>query len=217
MKRTLTTLFALSAAIFYGPLAQAQDTPEGPIVIRLYDFAGAPAAEIDRAKQEADAIFARSGIALSWLTCTLDENNTPADPTCNEVRGPSVLNLRLLPEKMAPSDLPNGIFGFSMMSTTGGFSSTTNVYVDRVTVIADGRKYRRPVVMGAIIAHELGHLMLGIGSHSKTGLMSLPWGPKALTAADRGALGFTKRESKQMQKATAARLSASAELLAAAR
>src|SRR5690606_4203205 len=87
------------------------------------------------------------------------------------------------------------------MSTTGGFSSTTNIYVDRIGAIADGRKYRQPVVLGAIIAHELGHLLLGIGSHSKVGLMSLPWGPKALTAADQGTLSFSKKEARQLEKA----------------
>jgi hypothetical protein len=101
--------------------------------------------------------------------------------------------------------LPKGIFGFSLMSTTGGFSSTTNVYVDRVSTIADGRKYRQAVVLGAIIAHELGHLLLGIGSHSKGGLMSLPWGPKALTAADQGTLGFSKKETERLEEAVAQR------------
>ena len=52
-----------------------------------------------------------------------------------------------------------------------------------------------------IVAHELGHLLLGIGSHSKAGLMSLPWGPKALTAADQGTLSFSKKETSQLEKA----------------
>jgi hypothetical protein len=197
MKRSLIALFALT--LIYSSLSPlaAQD----PITIRVYNFAGTAAAEIARAEQEADEIFARANVRLSWLDCTYADGK-PADSTCNAISGPAVLNLRLLPAQMEPKQgLQEGIFGFSMMSTTGGFSATANVYVDRISAIADGRKYRQPVVMGAVIAHELGHLMLGIGSHSKAGLMSLPWGPDALTAADQGTLSFSKKEARQLEKA----------------
>jgi len=202
MTRSLTILFALTLShSFFAPLS-AQDA----ITIRVYDFTGIPSQELSRAQREADDIFARSNVALSWLNCTYDGERRPADQACNAVNGPSVLNLRLLPSHMEPKQgLPKGIFGFSLMSTTGGFSSTTNVYVDKVNTIADGSKYRQPVVLGAIIAHELGHLLLGIGSHSKAGLMSLPWGPKALTAADQGTLGFSKKEAKQLEEAVVRR------------
>jgi hypothetical protein len=206
MKRSLIALIVLtltqslfSATATHGPAGDA-------IAIRVYNYAGIPAEQISGAQQAADDIFARSNVRLSWLNCTLDAERKPADPTCMAVRGPSVLNLRLMPEQMAPQQgLRKGIFGFSLMSTTGGYSSTTNVYVERVDALTDGRKYRQPVVLGAVIAHELGHLLLGIGSHSKAGLMSLPWGPKALTAADKSVLGFSKRETQQLERAVAAR------------
>jgi hypothetical protein len=210
MKCSLTTLFSLTLILFSLSPIRAQGSSKETIAVRVYDFAAIPVEEVKRAQQEADDIFARSNVRLTWLDCTLDAERQPADPTCNAVSGSSVLNLRLLPEQMEPKQgLPKGIFGFSMMSTTGGFSSTTNVYVDRVGAIADGRKYRQPVVLGAIIAHELGHLLLGIGSHSKFGLMSLPWGPKALTAADQGVLGFSKRETEQLERAVAVRTTSS--------
>lgn len=206
MKPSLTVLFALTLThSLLSPLT-AQQTATDAIIVRVYDFAGIPAHEMARTQQEADAIFARSDVRLAWLDCTMDSERRPADPTCNAVSGPSVLNLRLMPERMEPRQgLAKGVFGFSLMSTTGGYSSTTNVYVNRVSTIADGRKYRQPVVLGAIIAHELGHLLLGIGSHSKTGLMSLLWGPKALTAADQGTLSFSEKESSELEKAVAER------------
>ncbi len=207
MNRSLTILFALTLShSFFSPLTAQQIAP-GAIIVRVYDFAGIPANETARAQQEADDIFARSNVRLTWLNCTMDSERRPADPTCNAVSGPSVLNLRLMPREMEPKNgLAKGVFGFSLMSTTGGYSSTTNVYVDRVATIADGRKCRQPVVLGAIIAHELGHLLLGIGSHSKSGLMSLPYGPKALTAADQGTLSFSKKESSKLAKTASERI-----------
>ena len=43
-------------------------------------------------------------------------------------------------------------------------------------------------------------IRLYLGSHSKMGLMTLPWGPKILTAADQGTLGFSKRETRKLKK-----------------
>ncbi len=210
MTRSLTALFTLALTLIFPTPSAAQQPPANEIFIRLYDFAGTPARDVARAKQEASAIFARSKVRLTWLNCTLDAERKPADPACHAVRGPAVLNLRLVPQQMAPKNgLPKGIFGFSLMSASGDFSSTANIYLERVSAIADGRKYRRGVVLGAMIAHELGHLLLGVGSHSKMGLMTLPWGPKILTAADQGTLGFSKRETRKLKKTVEERNQAS--------
>ena len=122
------------------------------------------------------------------------------------MRGPRILNLRLMPKHMEPADGLHGrIFGFAMLSDDDGFATTANIYVDRLSAVADGRKYRGGVVLGAMIAHEMGHLLLGVGSHSKMGLLTLPWGPKVLAAADQGRLGFTKKESRRLARAIEAR------------
>lgn len=210
MTYRLTTLLALTIALSSSISLAAQERHDDTITIRVYNFAGTSSADVARAQDGADAIFAHSNLHLVWLDCTLSVERRPADSNCGEVSGPSVLNLRLAPETMAPKQgLPDGIFGFSMMSTTGGFSSITNVYVERIQAIADGRKYQYADLLGAVISHELGHLLLGIGSHSKRGLMSLPWGPKSLTAANRGTLVFSERETKHLETAVAHRTSAS--------
>ncbi len=206
MKRTLTAVLATTLAMISLTPAPGQEAPDGEISIRLYDFAGMPGEVVARARQEADSIFARSQVQLSWLDCTISAEGAPADPTCNAVRGPRVLNIRLMPKPMEPGDgLAGGIFGFAMLSNDDSFAATANIYVDRLGPIADGRNYRRVVVLGAMIAHEMGHLLLGVGSHSKMGLMTLPWGPKVLTAADQGTLSFTKRENRRLAKAVDAR------------
>ena len=209
MKRRHVAPIFLTLTLFPVFPLEAENASGGEITVRLYDFADTPAHEVARAQQEAASIFARSGIGIDWLVCTLDETGTPADPACHKARGPAVLNLRLVPTEMEPRNgLPGGIFGFSLMSTGRDFSSTAVIYLGRVSAIADGRKYRRGVALGAMIAHELGHLLLGVGSHSKLGLMSLPWGPELLTAADQGRLEFTKREARQLREAVEERVQA---------
>jgi hypothetical protein len=160
--------------------------------------------EVARAEAEASAIFARAGVTLVWASC----GGPSPEPLCRRVTGPAAVNLRLIPARLAPRDLPRDVFGFALMSTSGGFARTANVYYDRVGAVADGRKYRCAVLLGAVIAHELGHLLLGQGSHSKSGLMSLPWDPALLTQANRGMLSFAAREAVRIREAAAIRQAA---------
>ena len=201
MIRTLYCSLFLIPAAFSASFEQPA-SPSDTLTVRLYNLAEVPDPEVSRAVQEAGEIFGRIGVRLSWLRCA----GPDVEAACNEVRGPSVVNLRLMSSDALPDNLPEGIFGFALMSQKGGFAVYANVYFGRVSQISDGRKYRRDVLLGAMISHELGHLLLGMNSHSKVGLMTLPWTPKVLTAADQGTLIFSKREASKIRKAVEARL-----------
>jgi hypothetical protein len=49
------------------------------------------------------------------------------------------------------------------------------------------------------VTHELGHLLLGPGSHSTTGIMQCPWYDKQLENVAKGSMRFTSAEAKRMQ------------------
>lgn len=55
---------------------------------------------------------------------------------------------------------------------------------------------------------ELGHQLLGPGSHSPTGIMSNPWHTTHLRLAAKGQLAFTKEQAQQIQVALRKRLGA---------
>jgi hypothetical protein len=48
-----------------------------------------------------------------------------------------------------------------------------NVYADRVPKMAYGQEVG--VILGRIMAHELGHLLLGKNEHSRAGVMRAEW------------------------------------------
>ena len=212
MKQSLTASFLLNSALFFAAPAAAEEPPTIEITVRVYNYAAAPANEVARAQHSASVVFAHSGVQLTWLTGTVNPElyrRTRPATRC----GPAVLSLRLLPEHMEPKGgLPKGIFGFSRMAAGGGFATIANVYFERVTSMVKARQSLRGVLLGAMMAHELGHLLLGVNSHSKWGLMSGLLGPRDLAAADRGVLGFSKRESRKLRKAAVARMTASLSL-----
>lgn len=195
----------LLAAVAAGadPVAEnpnpALDNAPPEITVRFYNYAGASKGIIASAHQEASRILVQAGVRLTWLSCTPDSEGLVADH-CNQVNGPQAVTLMLCPKKMAPREgLPRGIFGFSLMASPGRFATSARIYLHRLSEVADGRNLRRGILLGSMMAHELGHLLLGVNSHSKKGIMSIPWGPKTLQQADRGRLGFTAQQAAAIQ------------------
>ncbi len=56
------------------------------------------------------------------------------------------------------------------------------------------------------MAHELGHLLLGVNSHAPTGLMHVPWYKKELDSIAQGSLLFTSWNGDRMRRQLLARL-----------
>ena len=60
-------------------------------------------------------------------------------------------------------------------------------------------RYPEAAVLGHMIAHEIGHLLLGLSSHSRTGIMSVPWRSKDLKRAGQDGMRFTKKEARRIR------------------
>ena len=60
-------------------------------------------------------------------------------------------------------------------------------------------EFEVPVILGSVIAHEIGHLLLGLNSHSDTGIMQKRWERKQLQMVTTGNLLFTAAQGKLMQ------------------
>ena len=54
-------------------------------------------------------------------------------------------------------------------------------------------------VLGPVIAHEIGHLLLGQQSHSPTGIMRARWGRRDYEAPPLGAFMFTPGQAEQIR------------------
>jgi hypothetical protein len=72
----------------------------------------------------------------------------------------------------------SNIFGSALQI---GFESAADVYADRVRDLRGGREVE--VVLGRVITHELGHLLLGRNARSAAGIMHKPWRARDLEPA----------------------------------
>ena len=92
-------------------------------------------------------------------------------------------------------------FGVALIPADGSFGVFASVYIDAAAAIAGDDEAFGARMLGHLIAHEVGQLLLGQGSHSKKGIMLGDWPAIALEKATQGRLLFTDRQAKKMRRA----------------
>lgn len=185
------------------------------LTIRIYDYAHIPEQTLARAMETTQTIYQKTGIQVRLVRCRV----APSDPLLHgchrESTGPSVIQVRILPEEMASmARLDRRVFGFAMTATRPEYGVIANVFyhsVQRLAADHDYRGYKAGVVLGHVLAHEVGHLLLGDGGHSKLGVMRISWGKAELFLAHTGGLNFTRDEATQIRRDVEERIEAQRE------
>ena len=100
-------------------------------------------------------------------------------------------------------------FGFGLPAAGDGFGYIAKVFYHRVGELTLSRgDEERPIILGHMLAHEMGHLLLGLDSHSDTGIMHVPWEREELDQARFNSLLFTPEQVKQIRQQVLDRLAA---------
>ena len=73
------------------------------------------------------------------------------------------------------------------------------VFFQRLMEICDSGKYPQEIVLGPLMAHELGHVLLGQNSHSREGIMSGRVSPGELQLALNGLLFFDAKQTAKLR------------------
>ena len=165
------------------------------IVIRSYNNAGVPAADLAAAKAHTETILQEAGLNVVWADCWAGDRSQRADEVtrCQEPVGGDIV-LRL--QKTNHTDRSKFVsMGFSLVKTEGAAPFLSTVYVDRAESVARvaGTDPRR--VLGLAIAHEIGHVLLNSNTHSDSGLMRADWSRNELRKQEKTAWHFTEAEA----------------------
>ena len=171
------------------------------LYVRVYNHARLPAETIAQAQERAASIYSRAGVELTWLECPVSPEEFDDFPACTALRGgPTVFQLNLLPrEKWRKLAFPDDSFGFALPAAEGGFPYYANIAADRLGALADLTAADPAAILGCILAHEIGHLLLGVGSHSTKGIMTAHWNGDTLLLADQGELRFTPKQARRIR------------------
>ena len=187
------------------PTVNPAPDPVRELTVRLYDYAGLDPRTLHLARKQAEALFAKAGVRWRWQQCRTSAGDAPSDAGCAERTGPHLLQLRLHPRKMAKK-MAGGFleFGYAI-PVEDGHGVIAGVYVERADVTAREVGLDLHVVLGHLMAHEIGHLLLGVASHSRSGVMQAKWGDHEMRLARVGAIEFSERQAQRMRSDVAER------------
>jgi len=177
------------------------------ITVFVYNYAAIPSDVLTQTESEADRIYRLGGIEIQWLDCPLSPEQASQFPACELPPGPTRLALRVLSRSMAERlRRVTDSLGFAMIPEDGSFATVANVFSYDADRLADRRKMRYGVLLGHLSAHELGHLLLGGGSHSSHGIMHVPWRLNTLETMAQGSMTFTPEQAEKMRTNIQARM-----------
>jgi len=173
--------------------ARTLDAPAVRVRLSVFNNADISADILAQAAARATAILAQSGVELDWLGCghpdpsDFSQRVTP----CSVVGWPHQLSVRILPHGRS---VGADIFGEAFLDDSGR-GVYANVYYNNLAANREHTRLSDGDMLGFVIAHEVGHLLLGSNSHSPSGLMQARWDSTALHSALRHTLLFTDAQS----------------------
>ena len=218
MSRYFKNCFVVTAVLTLGSpgFAQQSGHENGPklkiptlkIYARLYNYAQVSRRTLSQAVKHAASVLHKAGVETDWVNCPTSKADAPKYPACQQLRGgPGVLQLRILSRAMARRfGLPREVYGFAGASLNGRSATVASVFHHRAEELTKAGAASLSMVLGHLLAHEIGHLLLGPEAHSRKGIMRIPWRRKDLDDAGLGLLLFTPPQGKRMRTNVLARM-----------
>lgn len=162
------------------------------------------------AEDQARGIFRRAGLETVWVNCSpkLEKH----EPESCYFADATHLTLKISPRAMNAQVRDRiDVLGTSYPDEKGdGYFAY--VFYDRVRELGERRTLGH-ALLADVMAHEIGHLLLGSNSHSLNGIMCGRWEAEQLRSVAEGGMSFTPFESRVMRERLLTRQSAQAKLV----
>jgi hypothetical protein len=196
-----TAILAALAAALSGPsaIARPHTVPSsGTLTLRVYDYFHLDRKSLLAAESEATAILLRTSVHVDWVDCPTSHASIDKFPDC---QGPAQQNdyiLSILSGVMtAQLQKPDDAMGIADESLHG--SRRAAVFFNRIDSVAGGDAAPTEVLLGRVMAHEIGHLLLGPNAHSSAGIMQGAWTSRQLSMQAAREMVFTAKQSRIIQ------------------
>ncbi len=199
MNSSLQIAFAASALAWmagslFGKAGKAV-APKEVLAIRLYNEAKVDPGTLHWATAEADRLFQVAGIQLNWQPFPAEA--PPIGRTDGAAYSQANIVMRLM--RRAPATASPDAAGLARPFNQTG--PNVSIFFDRVELLARSVSAALYVILGHVMAHEIGHVLLHSTEHSANGLMQAQLGPASWRLASAGLLAFRRQEAQRMYKA----------------
>jgi hypothetical protein len=169
--------------------------------VAVCNLGGVSGSVIASAKAETELVYRSAGVTIVWHDCEA------FPPSAGQTNDPwFVIRLRTdkPPLTVGPASLD--VMGKAFVEDTGGYMA--DAYFQSIQTTSERHHSDSGVLLGFVMAHELGHLLLGAG-HAPDGVMQAAWGQKQMDALRQRWLRFNEQSAARIRHALEALTSTS--------
>ena len=130
---------------------------------------------------EASRVFEAVGIRLVWVSGSMPQ-------------APRYLVIRVVSKPMSRMSRNPGVLG-TAASSNGNGATIATLYYGRIASQCGRFGVDAPLLLGHVMAHEMGHLLLPAGGHTAAGLMKAGWDMHQSVLASAGKLTFAPNQA----------------------
>ncbi len=207
LRWTLSAGLALASGLtgFGYAAAAASSETSSAITIHVRNYAGVAPQTLTEAEQVATRIFRKAGVESGWADIVVSAENGHVNSADHQTFTLADIQLNIFPDVMAGrSGLPNNVMGLA--PGTGpdrGIiyvldSKVRTIFWSTLSAYSRGdmdRHVSMGQVLGYVIAHEVGHLLLNQQVHSPRGIMRGEWSFLDFRDMTCGMLLFTPQQA----------------------
>jgi hypothetical protein len=162
----------------------------------IHDYAHMNRKALQTAEREATSILAKAGINARWVDCPISHTDLGNYSDCQSAWQANDYTLNVEPNAMADL-LVKSPSALGATVDCDMAPCSTNVFYDRVSDLAGWHTAPSEVLLGRVMARQIGQLLLGTNYHSRTGIMQASWSGRQLGMGNE--MLFTPEESSAMK------------------
>ena len=187
-----------------GPTTLAQPAKRKlTINLYVYNYAQVPERTLREAENQAGEIFGKIGVNTLWVLVPFISVEKQLEFLFRRSQNSAGLDLRIsIPSPLTVKTMEkhlgrqDHVFGLSMYAKDQP-GHLAYVFYHRIEEFVQARNLHehKARILGLAVAHEIGHLLLPLHSHSSRGVMRATWDREDFELAARGNLGFTPKQA----------------------
>jgi hypothetical protein len=174
---------------------QGHDIAKPKITLRVDDFANLDPTVLTGARKVTTEIFAKAGVQAVWLDCPVYHTD------CGREVGRPQFILRILAPSMAKDIIAHESLGFAIPCDKKEEACLFYILYYRINALAAANSLSPDRILGHVMAHEIGHTLLGPNAHALFGIMQSTLNPYDTERI----LVFTSDQSKHLRTELSAR------------
>jgi len=148
------------------------------VTVQLHDYVHVPSERLSRAMEIVTQMYGKIGVRIDWLGVSRRDTrrvHSTIDPKTPRVPIAQITVIILTPAMAARGRIPEGVLGYAAVPVEGGMGRIAYMIYDRVRRVAEEGRVNEVALLGFVLTHETGHLLLGRGARSTAGLMKCYW------------------------------------------